>query len=87
MVVNLASIMGYSEVGYITELVPADVSVIAKLHLQTNSEGLGIRGPIETTCLKKENIYIKLVYMHSTFVFSHSFATKIDYVQSITFAC
>lgn len=54
MVVNLASIMGYSEVGYITELVPADVSVIAKLHLQTNSEGLGIRGPIETTCLKKK---------------------------------
>lgn len=85
----MASIMGYGEVGYITELVPADVSVIAKLHLQTNSEGLGIRGPIETTCLKKENIYIKLVYMHSTFVFfpPHSFATKIDYVQSITFAC
>lgn len=53
LVVDLASIVGDSEVRLLTEFVPTYVWVLAEILLQTNSKCLWFRGPIQTSFLQK----------------------------------
>lgn len=53
MVVDLASVVGHSEVGLLTELVPAYVGVLAELLLQAKPKCLWLGDPIETTFLQE----------------------------------